>query len=149
MTILIFISSWAVAIRANAQQESVMQKETEQELFKVEREWAKAFIDNDVPTIERYVADDWVIINPEGMLIEKSMFLGIIKSGALTHEAMQLDNARVRIYGDTAVVTGEATSKGKYNGQSFSTRERSTDVFVKQSGQWKCVLTQLTALAQK
>ena len=62
---------------------------------------------------------------------------------------MEFDDMKVRVYGDSAVVTARATSKGKFNGQAFTELERSSDVFVRQKGQWKCVLTQLTRMAKK
>jgi ketosteroid isomerase-like protein len=62
---------------------------------------------------------------------------------------MEFADMKVRVYGSTAVVTARATSKGRFKGQPFSESERSTDVFVKQDGQWKCVLTQLTRIATK
>lgn len=55
----------------------------------------------------------------------------------------------VRIYGDTAVVMGLTTSKGKFMGQEFTTRERATDIFVKQHGRWQCVFSQLTRVTKK
>jgi hypothetical protein len=36
---------------------------------------------------------------------------------------------------------------GAYQGRPFTTLERSTDVFVRGAGQWRCVLTQLTSIA--
>jgi ketosteroid isomerase-like protein len=73
----------------------------------------------------------------------------VVKSGALTHSVMEMDETRVRVYGDSAVVTARAVTTGTYQGQPFTTRERSTDVFVRQQGQWKYVLTQLTTIADK
>jgi ketosteroid isomerase-like protein len=55
----------------------------------------------------------------------------------------------VRIYGDTAVVTALTTTKGKFAGQEFTTKERATDVFVKQEGRWRCTLTHLTSFTKK
>ncbi len=59
---------------------------------------------------------------------------------------MEFDNWRVRVYGDAALGTCEARSKGEYNGAAFSTHERSTSVYVKQDGRWQCVFTQLTPM---
>ena len=55
----------------------------------------------------------------------------------------------VRVYGESAVVTAITSTKGKFRGQEFSTRERATDVFVKREGRWQCVLTHLTRLPEK
>ena len=121
----------------------------EEELLKLEKEFTEAIVANDPEAIERFVADDWIIINSDGGIIDKGRFLGVIKSGALTHEMMESDDIRVRIYGESTVVTGLARSQGKFMGQDFSTRERATDVFVRHDGQWRCVLSQLTGFSKK
>ena len=116
----------------------------EEELLKLEEQFAEAIIENDPGAIERLLTDDWIIINADGGIIDKERFLGVIKSGTLTHEMMESDNMRVRVYGDSAVVTMLTRTKGKFMGQEFSTHERATDFFVRLNGQWRCVLTQLT-----
>jgi ketosteroid isomerase-like protein len=122
---------------------------SEEELLKLEKQFAAAIVKNDPEAIERFVADDWIIINADGGIIDKERFIGVIKSGALTHETMESDEIRVRIYGESAVVTALARSKGKFMGQDFSTRERATDVFVRHDGQWRCVLSQLTGFTKR
>ncbi len=121
----------------------------EEELLKLEEQFAEAIIKNDPGAIERLVADDWIIINADGGIIDKERFLGVIKSGTLTHEMMESDNMRVRVYGDSAVVTALTRTKGKFMGQEFSTHERATDFFVRFNGQWRCVLTQLTGFTKR
>jgi len=119
-------------------------RKMEEELLKLEEQFAEAIIENDPGAIERLLTDDWIIINADGGIIDKERFLGVIKSGTLTHEMMESDNMRVRVYGDSAVVTALTRTKGKFMGQEFSTHERATDFFVRLNGQWRCVLTQLT-----
>jgi ketosteroid isomerase-like protein len=116
----------------------------EEELLKVEKGFVDAIAKNDLEAIERFVTDNWIIINADGGIIEKERFLEVIKSGALTHEMMQSDDIRVRVYGDSAIVSALTRSKGKFMEQEFTTHERSTDVFVRHDGRWRCVLTQLT-----
>ena len=124
-------------------------KDAAKELMVIEKDWAKAFLTNDATSIGRYVADDWAIIGNDGTVTDRSGFLGMIKSGALTHSMMDLEDATVRVYADSALVTARGTSAGSYKGKPFSEVERLTDVFVRQNGQWKCVLTQLTRIAKK
>jgi ketosteroid isomerase-like protein len=121
----------------------------EEELVEAEKEFTDAIAKNDSEAIERFVTDDWIIINADGGIINKERFLGVIKSGTLTHEMMESDDMRVRVYGDSAVVSALTRSKGKFMGQDFTTHERSTDVFVRRDGQWRCVLTQLTGFTKK
>jgi len=121
----------------------------EDELAKVEAEFANAIVKNSPEEIRQFVSDDWIIINADGGIIDRQRFLEVIKSGALTHEMMESDDMRVRIYGDSAVVSAVTRSKGKFMGQEFTTHERSTDVFVRRDGKWRCVLTQLTGFAKR
>jgi ketosteroid isomerase-like protein len=121
----------------------------EQELLKLENAFAEAIIKNDLEGIGRLVADDWIIIDPNGEIVDRTRFFEVIKSGALTHDTMESEDFRVRVYGDSAVVTAITSAKGKFIGQEFSTRERATDVFVKRDGRWQCVLTHLTRFEKK
>ena len=104
---------------------------------------------NDTKAVARFLTDGWIIIDPDGGIVDRARFLGVIESGALTHEMMESDDTRVRIYGNTAIVTALTTTKGKFSGQAFTTQERTTDVFVKQNGRWMCVLSQLTRFTKK
>lgn len=123
--------------------------EMQEEILKLEEEFGRAMIKNDSEAIGRFLADDWIIVDPDGAIIDRSRFLGVIKSGALSHETMDSSDIRVRIYGTTATVTALTTSKGKFMGQEFTTQERATDVFVKENGRWQCVISQLTRFTKK
>jgi ketosteroid isomerase-like protein len=124
-------------------------RESQEEILQLEREFGEVMIQNDADAIGRFLSDDWIIIDPDGGVMDKSRFLTVIKSGALTHEAMDSEDIRVRTYLNTATVTAVTRSKSKYLGKEFTTRERATDVFVKKNGQWQCVLTHLTTLTKK
>ena len=123
--------------------------ETEQELLTLEKAFAEAIVKNDLEGIGRLVTDDWIIIDPNGEIVDRSRFFEVVKSGGLAHDMMASEDFRVRVYGDTAVVTGVTRTRGKFMGQEFSTRERATDVFVKRDGRWQCVLTHLTRFPNK
>lgn len=121
----------------------------EEEILKLGKEFAEAIVKNDAESIGRFVADDWIIIDPDGGIVDKARFLGVVKSRALAHEMMESDDIRVRPYGDSAVVTALTRAKGKFMGQDFSTQERATDVFVKRDGRWQCVVSHLTRFTKK
>ena len=123
--------------------------DVEDELLKLEKEFAEAIVSNDLEGIGRLVTEDWIIIGPNGEIVDRARFFEVIKSGALTHDLMESEDFRVRVYGDSAVVTGVTCTKGKFMGQEFSTQERATDVFVKRDRRWQCVLTHLTRFIKK
>lgn len=119
------------------------------ELIGVAHDWDRAMVENDADAIGRYMADDWTIIGSDGRVGDKATFLALVRSGALTHDAMESHDLNVRVYGETAVVTAHGVSGGTYQGQRFREVERSSCVFVRQEGQWRCVLTHLSRLAQE
>jgi ketosteroid isomerase-like protein len=137
------MTAWRIRNSGSAE---TMNDKSVEELLQLEKHFQDAIVANNAEAIERFVADDWIIVGADGKIIEKNRFLEVIKSGALTHHAMSFDEPRIRIYGGTAVITGRATSAGKFMGAKFTTLECSTDVFVKIDGQWRCVLTQLTSI---
>ena len=110
-----------------------MNKDLHNEFDRLNKEWCKAIVANNPQWIERFMADEWVIIDKCG-ITQKEHFLALVASGDLTHEAMEGNVKRVRVYGDTAVVTARGTNNGHYKGQPFSADEWITDVFVKRDG---------------
>jgi ketosteroid isomerase-like protein len=121
----------------------------EAELTGLAHEWDQAMVENDAEAIGRYMADDWTIFGSDGSMSDKATFLGLVKSGTLSHDVMESEDLKVRVYGDTAVVTSRGVSGGKYQGQAFREVEQSSNVFVRQEGQWRCVLTHLSRIAQR
>ena len=120
---------------------------TVQELICVEAEWNRAMVQNDAEAIGRYMAEDWTIIGPDGSVSDRASFLALVKSGALTHDVMDAEDIKIRVYGDVAVVNARGVSGGTYRGQAFRVVERVSDVFVRQDRQWRCVLTHLSRIA--
>jgi ketosteroid isomerase-like protein len=117
----------------------------DEELLSMANDWAAAIVSNDADRIAAFMADDWVIVSDSGVS-PKERFLALVRSGQLTHSAMQLvGDARVRIYGDAAVVTGRVTNTAHYAGQRFEADEWTTDVFIQAEGRWLCVLSHITA----
>ena len=126
-----------------------MDAKVEAELIGLAHEWDRAMVANDAEAIGRYMADDWTIVGSDGSMSDKATFLGLVKSGTLSHDVMESKDLKVCVYGDTAVVTSRGVSGGKYQGQAFREVEQSSNVFVRQEGQWRCVLTHLSRIAQR
>jgi ketosteroid isomerase-like protein len=119
------------------------------DLIAAEKRFAEALAKADVAVLDKVVSDDWIIIGPDGRTITKSTFLDVVRSGVLKHSTMESDETRMRIYGDAAITTARVVTTGAYQGQAFTTTERATDIYVRDQGSWKCVLTQLTTISAK
>ena len=104
-------------------------------------------IQNDVEAIGRFMADDWVIVGSDGTSTDKFTFLASVRSGVLSHDVMQSEDIMIRVYGDAAVVTARGVSGGTYQGRPFRDFECQSNMFVRENGTWRCVLTHLSRLA--
>jgi ketosteroid isomerase-like protein len=115
------------------------------ELVAIEDDWARAIVSGDAGRIAGFLAAGWVLVSDSG-LTSAEHFLAVIRSGELTHsEMIPAGASRVRVYGDTAVVTARVTSTAHYLGQRLDADEWTTDVFVRRDGRWLCTLTHITA----
>jgi len=128
---------------------SEIDRAAQEEILELEKEFGDAMIQNDADAIGRLLSNDWIIIDPDGNIIDRSRFLAVIKSGALKHEAMDSEDIRIRTYGNTATVTAVTHTRTKYLEKEFTAHERAADGFAKQNGRWQCVLTHLTTLSKK
>lgn len=119
----------------------------ELQLTRLAKGWAEAIVSNDPARIAGFMADEWVIVSDSG-IDPKEKFLSLVESGALTHSAMDFGTGpRVRVYGDTALVTGRVTNTAHYQGERHDADEWTTDVFVRRQGSWLCVLSHITPAA--
>jgi hypothetical protein len=68
------------------------------------------------------------------------------RSCAAKTESLTLDNVKVRVYGDAAVLTADRTVKGTLRGQDTSGRLRELRVIAKRNGRWQAVAMQATPI---
>lgn len=92
-------------------------------------------------------AEDYVQIDFDGKVLDKSATLLRIKSSEIQLQSNSLDDMVVRIFGNTAVVTARATPMGTVSGKDFGGPVRYSRVYVKRDGRWKVVVFQMTRVA--
>lgn len=114
----------------------------ENALMQMERDWTNGEVKKDITTLDRILADDWVGIDAEGKAETKMQFLESIKSSESKIDSATVAEMKVRIFGDTAVVTGINVEKSQAKGKDTSGRYVWTDVFVKRNGRWQAVASQ-------
>ena len=116
----------------------------QREVYDISERWAAAIVTNDADAIGSFMTDDWIMISERGVS-SKEHFLSSVRSGRLTHSAMDLaELGTISIFGDTAIFAARVTNTAQFGGQTFEANEWTSDVFVKQNGEWKCVVTHIT-----
>jgi ketosteroid isomerase-like protein len=121
-------------------------KKAEEELRKLEQDWADAVQPRDAAKVEQILADDWHGVNATGETRTKKMALDQLRSGDLISESIELMDVNVRTYDESAVVTGKEFVKGRYKGKDINGEYRCIDVFVRKDDRWQCVASQITRI---
>jgi hypothetical protein len=101
-----------------------------------------------VAALDRMISDDYTFITLRGELRIKSDILKGFASGSFKYESRQISDLNVRVYRDTAVVTGRSVQKGAENGKDYSGAYWFTRVYIKQQGRWTTVALQTTLIQQ-
>ena len=127
----------------------VSTENVEQAVTKLENERVPALLRNDTAFIERVYADDYVVTGANGVVRTRAQVVADIKSGVQKIESITNDDVKVRVYGDTAVVTGRTTQKGEFKGQPSISPVLFTRVYARRGGQWQLVANHSSIIPQK
>jgi ketosteroid isomerase-like protein len=127
----------------------------EAELIKLEREWNTASQTHNAEAVRRMVADDAVIVYPDGTTATKADEVRTIESGAITADGWELLDPKVTVINaDSAFITGRSVFKNaKYKDPSqkkaidISGEYRFLDVYARRDGKWQAVASQATKIA--
>jgi ketosteroid isomerase-like protein len=119
------------------------------EILETSEKWTEAIVANDAEAIGRFMSDDWIMVSNRG-ICSKQDFLTFVGSGQLTHDSMEMSElGRISVYGDMATMAARVINVAHFGGQTFHANEWTTDVFIKAHGQWRCVLTHITPVAEQ
>lgn len=105
----------------------------------LESQWREAMLNNDIATIDRLLADDYLGISANGTLETKADIIAMRRSGTVKFTQMDLSDVKIRIYGNTAVVTSRVDVQGKNGDRDIGGHYRYTRVYNNRGGQWKIV----------
>jgi len=150
--IIVAVLAFVLPIFASAQTKNKVANnlsKIEQQILQLEKEGREAALSNDVEANDRLLADNWMNTNANGTTTTKARLMELLKSSPFKIMSIEDDDVMVRVYGDSAVVTGRATSKRIGQDNAVITGQvRFTRVYAKQKGQWKVVAAQSTPIKQ-
>jgi len=97
----------------------------------LQKQVLEAILKSDTSVFEKY-ADDYIAIHGDGKLTTKAEEIENFKSRVTKYESIKVHEAKIRTYGDTAVVNALASVKTIVNGKPYSGDVRNTRVWVKE-----------------
>lgn len=108
----------------------------------LDTEYQAAVKHNDAATMDRILADDFVLITGQGKTFTKADLLAEARSGDYVYERQDELEQTVRVWGDTAVVTALLWVKGTHKGEPFDYKLWFSDTYVRTPEGWRYVLGQ-------
>lgn len=111
-----------------------------EEIVAFERERYRALAEADMDAVERYHADDFVLVNPFGHVEPRQLFLERIGSGILVFVSAENSDVEVRVYGDVAMLKQRTVLAVELEGQPLPPVEL-WEVFTyeRRNGEWQAV----------
>lgn len=137
MAAALCVVALALPVHASAQS-------AEQAVRQVEDRRITALVDDDFATLEAIFADDLTYTHSSAAVDTKASYMAALRSGKTKYESVDRQPSAVRVYGDVAVMTGEALVG--LRGRAEKLALRYTLVYAKQDGQWRMVAWQSTRL---
>jgi ketosteroid isomerase-like protein len=108
-------------------------------ILALEAKWNDAYKVGDVSTMESLLSEDIIITVEDGSTFSKSGYLAHTADSALKVQISDLSDLKVRMHGAVAVVTGAYHEKGTSKGKAYESRDRFTDVWMKNAGGWQVI----------
>jgi ketosteroid isomerase-like protein len=109
----------------------------------------EAFKDRDFQTLGKHLADGYALIDPRGGVHGKKQYLKHLTEGTPKVKDIKETDVKVKVFGDTAFVTGLLHVKGKAEDKEINAEYRWTRVYNKTGDEWRCVLEQHTFVHPK
>jgi hypothetical protein len=120
----------------------------EQEVRQVLDQWLDALRRGDMAALERIIAEDYLITVSDGRVLNREQDLAPVRAG-LKFKSATVEDLNIRIFKETAVVTGRGVFKVRVKDKELDVSERFTDVYVKRKGRWQPVAPHSTSLTKR
>jgi ketosteroid isomerase-like protein len=118
----------------------------EQEAMATTQAAAEAFRVRDMATIEKLLAPEFVLVSTTAEVQTRAQAIAEVRAGDPQYDRFENHSMTARIYGDTAVVQGITSLKGRSGGTAFKLDVRFTDTLVRVNGQWTIVISHVTRI---
>lgn len=113
------------------------------------QKWASALGKPDISGLDELLHDDYMHIHATSMVESKAKFIGALKEGARKYDPFIIEDTKVRIFGDSAVVTGKFALKATMREKVIERVNRFSLVIVMTPHGLKVASFQATSIPQE
>lgn len=119
---------------------------------RIDRQWLAGRLRNDATLLDSLLVESWIAteLAAHGRVFgnaaeTKAQYLADLRSGTRSYRSIVEGANDVRIYGDSAVVSGHARSKGYLNDQLIVGTSQFIRTYAKRLGRWRMIASTSTA----
>jgi ketosteroid isomerase-like protein len=134
MVLTILLAAPFAAASATAQGSDAAAK-----ILALENKWNVVYQQRDVAAMSSLLADDFIIIVEDGNTYSKSGYIAHAGDTRTKVETSELLDMKVRLHGNTAVVTGQYHEVGTEKGKRYEYHDRLTDTWMFIDGRWQVI----------
>ena len=118
------------------------------DLAQAVKAYDEAQVHGDRAELERWVADDYTLINSSGRVQRKQELIADYTAPGYKIEPFVVREPIEKVWGDGAVMGGVATLKGVDGGKAFAVTLRFADIWAKRNGKWQVIYTHVSPPAK-
>src|SRR5947209_7833658 len=115
-------------------------------LLVMERLWNEAQVNRDARALDSMIAANFVNTEYDSEVSDKAKFLADIKDPQFKLTSLNIQDLKVSMYDDSAIVVGIYHTKGSYQGKPYEHWGRFTDTWVFTEGRWQCAASHTSLL---
>lgn len=105
----------------------------------MELKWTESYKQRQVDILASLLDEDFIITIEDGSTYGKTGYISHSAEPGVRVEVAEMSDLKVRMHGNTAVVTGAYHERGESSGKRYEYHDRFTDVWVKGGGKWQVV----------
>lgn len=105
----------------------------------MELKWTESYQKRQVDILASLLDEDFIITIEDGSTYGKTGYISHSAEPSVHVEVAEMSDLKVRMHGNTAVVTGAYHERGESNGKRYEYHDRFTDVWVKAGNKWQVV----------
>ena len=121
----------------------------ESEVMNTAQQWALLVSQADIVGLEKLLSYNYMHIHSTALVDSKSQFIDAFKNGSRKYDTIKIEDAKARVFDNTAVVTGKFNLKAFARGKTIEGVNRFGMVLVKTKQGIQVVSYQSTAIPQQ
>jgi ketosteroid isomerase-like protein len=105
----------------------------------LELKWTQSYKQRNIDILSSLLANEFVITVEDGNVYSKAGYISHTADSGTKVQVAEMSELKVRVHGNTAIVTGAYHEKGESNGKPYEYHDRLTDCWMKLGGRWQVV----------